>query len=138
MFRAYRDDLVGFAESLLRSREAAQEIVQDLFLRLWQMRDLWEPKGALNTYLFRATRNRAIMRLRRQRSELAFHDRLSNGERGSMSGSRDHASEQRSNRRRDANFGEDGRSTNDQGARIFASPLGGLARKRLTSQQNFR
>lgn len=95
MFRAYRDDLVGFAESLLRSREAAQEIVQDLFLRLWQMRDLWEPKGALNTYLFRATRNRAIMRLRRQRSELAFHDRLSNGERGSMSGSRDDASDAR-------------------------------------------
>ena len=80
MFRAYRDDLVAFAESLLRSREAAQEVVQDLFLRIWEMRDLWEPKGALNTYLYRATRNRAIMRLRRQRAELSFHERLSNGE----------------------------------------------------------
>ena len=64
MFRAYRDDLVAFAESLLRSHEAAQEIVQDLFLRIWQMRDLWEPRGPLNAYLYRATRNRAIMRLR--------------------------------------------------------------------------
>ncbi|HJP85893.1 MAG TPA: RNA polymerase sigma-70 factor [Gemmatimonadaceae bacterium] len=78
MFRAYRDGLVAFAESLLRSNEAAQEVVQDLFLRIWQMRDLWEPRGALNAYLYRATRNRAIMRLRRHRAELSLHERLSN------------------------------------------------------------
>lgn len=77
MFRAYRDDLVAFAESLLRSHEAAQEIVQDLFLRIWQMRDLWEPRGPLNAYLYRATRNRAIMRLRQQRTELSLHEPFS-------------------------------------------------------------
>jgi RNA polymerase sigma-70 factor (ECF subfamily) len=80
MFRAYRDDLVAFAESLLRSRETAQEVVQDLFLRIWQMRDLWEPRGALNAYLYRATRNRAIMRLRQQRAELSLHEKLSKAE----------------------------------------------------------
>jgi RNA polymerase sigma-70 factor, ECF subfamily len=87
MFRAYRDDLVAFAESLLRSHEAAQEVVQDLFLRIWQMRDLWEPRGALNAYLYRATRNRAIMRLRQQRAELSFRDKLSHVEPALMAGS---------------------------------------------------
>lgn len=95
MFRAYRDDLVGFAESLLRSHDAAQEVVQDLFLRIWQMRDLWEPKGPLNMYLFRATRNRALTRLREQRSELSFHDRLSRVEPTSMSGTRADTSDAR-------------------------------------------
>ena len=95
MFRAYRDDLVAFAESLLRSREQAQEVVQDLFLRIWQMRDLWEPRCALNMYLFRAVRNRAIMRLRQQRSELTFHERLSQIESGPMSASSSNASDAR-------------------------------------------
>ncbi len=34
MFRTYGNELVSFADSLLGSREAAQEVVQDLFLRI--------------------------------------------------------------------------------------------------------
>ncbi len=79
MFRAYRNDLVAFAESLLRSREAAQEVVQELFLRIWQQRELWELSGPLNAYLFRATRNRAINHLRHERIEARFRERVAQG-----------------------------------------------------------
>jgi RNA polymerase sigma-70 factor (ECF subfamily) len=75
MFRAYRDDLVGFVTSMLRSPDLAREVVQDLFLRIWQHRDLWEPNGPLNTYLFRAARNRAIDHIRHDRAELTLRDR---------------------------------------------------------------
>lgn len=79
MFRAYRTDLVGFAESLLRSRESAQEVVQELFLRIWRQRELWEFPGPLNTYLFRAVRNGAISYVRHERIQTRFRERVARG-----------------------------------------------------------
>jgi RNA polymerase sigma-70 factor (ECF subfamily) len=87
MFRAYKNDLVGFVESVLRSHEAAQEVVQDLFLRIWQQRELWEFPGPLNTYLFRAARNRAISQLRHERIEARFRERVSPGQTARLHGS---------------------------------------------------
>ena len=79
MFRAYSNELVSFAETLLRSREAAQEVVQDLFLRIWRQRELWEFPGPLNTYLYRAARNGAISRFRHDRIEARFQQRVAEG-----------------------------------------------------------
>jgi RNA polymerase sigma-70 factor (ECF subfamily) len=75
MYRTYKNDLGAFLESFVRSREAAEEIIQDLFVRLWEQRDLWEFQGALNTYLFRAARNRAISYLRHERVATRFLER---------------------------------------------------------------
>jgi RNA polymerase sigma-70 factor, ECF subfamily len=75
MFRAYKNDIGAFVESCVRSRAGAEEVVQDLFLRIWAQRELWEVPGPLRTYLFRAARNRAVSYLRHERVELAFRDR---------------------------------------------------------------
>src|SRR5881394_2101537 len=75
MYRAYKDSLGGYVQHLLRSRDAAEEVIHDLFLRLWEQRELWEPPAALNTYLFRAARNRALSYLRHQRVETKFRER---------------------------------------------------------------
>ena len=74
MFRAYKNDLVAYVGALLRSRESAQEIVQDLFLRIWMQRELWEVAGPLNAYLFGVARHRAISHLRHERVELRFRE----------------------------------------------------------------
>jgi RNA polymerase sigma-70 factor (ECF subfamily) len=79
MFRGYSNELVSFAESLLHSRDAAQEVVQDLFLRIWRQRELWEFPGPLNTYLYRAARNGAISRFRHDRIEARFQQRVAEG-----------------------------------------------------------
>ena len=76
LFCAYRDDLGAFVQGIVRVREAAEEIVHDLFLRLWEGRDLWEFEGAVRPYLFRAARNRAISYLRQERAELRLRERL--------------------------------------------------------------
>jgi RNA polymerase sigma-70 factor (ECF subfamily) len=76
LFCNYRNDLGAFVLGIVRSREAAEEIIHDLFLRLWEGRDLWDFEGALRPYLFRAARNRAISYLRHERAELRLRDRL--------------------------------------------------------------
>jgi RNA polymerase sigma-70 factor (ECF subfamily) len=79
MFRAYKNDIGAFVESCVRSRAGAEEVVQDLFLRIWAQRELWEVPGPLRTYLFRAARNRAVSYLRHERVEVAFRDRTAGG-----------------------------------------------------------
>jgi RNA polymerase sigma-19 factor, ECF subfamily len=76
MFRAYKNDLGAFVTSWVHSREAAEEVIQDLFLHLWEQRHEWQPAVPLNIYLFRAARNRAIDHLRHQRVEAEFQDRI--------------------------------------------------------------
>lgn len=76
MFRAYKNDLGGFVRSCLQSREAAEEVIQDLFLRIWEQRHEWEVTVPLNVYLFRAARNRAISHVRHERVERRFRERL--------------------------------------------------------------
>jgi RNA polymerase sigma-70 factor (ECF subfamily) len=99
MFRAYKNDLVAFAESLVGSREVAQEIVQEIFLRIWQQRELWDFPGPLNTYLFRAARNGAISRLRHDRIQVRFRERMASGVVGTridyLHGSRPQAADER-------------------------------------------
>ena len=76
MFRAYKNDLGAFVTSCVHSREAAEEVIQDLFLHLWEQRHEWQPTVPLNIYLFRAARNRAIDHLRHQRVEAQFRERI--------------------------------------------------------------
>ncbi len=60
LFRAYVEPLCAFAYSYVESEPAAQEIVQDLFARLWERRDSLEVPRNVQAYLYGATRNRAI------------------------------------------------------------------------------
>ncbi len=76
MFRAYKNDLGAFVTSWVHSREAAEEVIQDLFLHLWEQRHEWQLAVPLNIYLFRAARNRAIDYLRHQRVETEFQQRI--------------------------------------------------------------
>lgn len=80
IFRAYKNDLGAFVTSYLRSRAAAEEVIQELFLRLWEHRDEWEITVPLAIYLFRAARNGAISYLRHERVEARFRERVANGE----------------------------------------------------------
>ena len=55
----------------VRSRAVAQELVQDLFLRLWER--ALTPAGTLAaSYLYTAARNRAVGHLRRERVAAAW------------------------------------------------------------------
>lgn len=76
MFRAYKDDLGAFIEGYVQSHAVAEELVQELFLHLWDHRHTWSPTAPLNAYLFRAARNRSISHLRRERLEMKFRERL--------------------------------------------------------------
>jgi len=47
IFRAYYKRLHGFAYSYLMQAEAAEDVVQTVFLKIWTQKDSWNPPGTV-------------------------------------------------------------------------------------------
>lgn len=67
LFRSSYVSLVRYAKTMLRDHDAAEEIVQELFFRLWQDRQTLTVKSSLNGYLFRSVHNRALHYIEHQK-----------------------------------------------------------------------
>lgn len=67
LFQAYYAPLCGFAQSYLHSPDAAAEVVQNVFLRIWEQRATWEPAAGARAYLFAACRNQSLRVLKHER-----------------------------------------------------------------------
>ena len=66
LFRAHYAALVRHADGMLRRRDVAEELVQDVMLELWRRRETLVVDDSVRAYLFRATRNRALNHLRHE------------------------------------------------------------------------
>jgi RNA polymerase sigma-70 factor, ECF subfamily len=60
LFRSSYVSLVRYAKTLIKDHDASEEIVQDLFFRLWQNRENIKIESSLNGYLFRSVHNRCL------------------------------------------------------------------------------
>lgn len=67
LFRSSYVSLVRYAKTLIRDHDASEEIVQELFFRLWQDRLNLRIESSLNGYLFRSVHNRALHYLEHQK-----------------------------------------------------------------------
>src|SRR5674476_500919 len=60
LFRSSYVSLVRYAKRILKDHDTAEEIVQDLFFRLWQDKENLKIESSLNGYLFRSVHNRCL------------------------------------------------------------------------------
>jgi RNA polymerase sigma-70 factor (ECF subfamily) len=60
LFRSSYASLVKYAKTLIKDHDSAEEIVQDLFFRLWQNKEKIQIVSSLNGYLFRSVHNRCL------------------------------------------------------------------------------
>jgi RNA polymerase sigma-70 factor, ECF subfamily len=68
LFRRYYSSLCYFTELLISDRSVAEEIVQDLFVTLWQKKDKIVITTSLKSYLYMSVKNRAINHIRKFRT----------------------------------------------------------------------
>jgi RNA polymerase sigma-70 factor (ECF subfamily) len=68
--------LIGVADVIVKSADLAQDIVQDVFIWLWNTRDRLEIRGNVAAYLYRAVRNRATNAQAHERAEQTLRNRL--------------------------------------------------------------
>src|SRR5919205_202624 len=77
LYRAYAGELFGFALNALGDRGTAEEIVQEVFTRVWRHAHAYDPaRGSVRTWLYQIARH-AIIDMRRRasvRPGLALHE----------------------------------------------------------------
>jgi len=66
--------LFNFANGYLNNQENTKEVIQDVFLKLWDNRNQLADNTNLNAYLFTLTRNRCIDLIRRERLSIQFRN----------------------------------------------------------------
>lgn len=74
LFVMYRVKLFNFSYRQLRSREDAEEIVQDAFVKIWENRGALNEERSFNSYLFTIAKNLIINKVRRKVAEPAVFD----------------------------------------------------------------
>ena len=65
LFHRHYGRLCRYIFTVTQSEDISEEIVSDIFLKIWQKRDVLEIKTSVNAYLTTAARNLAIDHLRR-------------------------------------------------------------------------
>ncbi len=69
IFRTYYPQLVRLATRYLNRRDRAEEIVQDVLLKIWERRATLQIEGTLVVYLYSAVRNESLKRIQRDERE---------------------------------------------------------------------
>lgn len=76
VFRRLRQPLLRYAASIVRSAAAADDIVQDVFSDLWDMRRELDTSRSLEALLYRMCRNRAYTVRRNASTRERKHDEI--------------------------------------------------------------
>lgn len=67
IFRRYRPGLCGFAHSIIGSAVDSEEIVHDVFVSVWEKRNMLVLDESLKSYLFTAVKNRCLNHIKKAR-----------------------------------------------------------------------
>jgi len=69
LLQRYRTPLVNFLYRMVRSREQAEDLAQEVFIRVYRARDEYVPSAKFTTWLFRIATNLALNSLRDHRHQ---------------------------------------------------------------------
>jgi RNA polymerase sigma-70 factor (ECF subfamily) len=71
---AYRRRVFGLAYSILRDRAAAEDVAQEVFVKLWQGLGGYDGRAKLSTWIYAITRNASISALRKRPRSVSLSD----------------------------------------------------------------
>jgi RNA polymerase sigma-70 factor (ECF subfamily) len=69
---AYRRRVFGLAYGILRDRAAAEDLAQEVFVKLWQALPRYDGRAKLSTWIYAITRNSAVSALRSRRRTVSM------------------------------------------------------------------
>jgi RNA polymerase sigma-70 factor (family 1) len=75
LFHRYYKRLFLFAVSLLEDRFLSEDVVQEIFIHIWEKHSNLDIKTSLSSYLFAAVQNRCIHNLRKMRTRELYRER---------------------------------------------------------------
>jgi len=64
LFKTYSQKLIYFSRRYVWDKQIAENIVQDVFLKIWQNKENLDPTKNIQSYLFTAVKNESLKQLR--------------------------------------------------------------------------
>jgi RNA polymerase sigma-70 factor, ECF subfamily len=83
LLRKYRTPLVNFLFRMVRDRAVAEDLAQEVFLRVYRARQEYAPSAKFTTWMFRIATNLALNSVRdnrRRQMEISMDQTVDNGE----------------------------------------------------------
>lgn len=74
LFKTYFQMLAVFAKKMVGDLETAEDMVQEVFIKLYDKKDSLHLHGSLKSFLFQSVRNKCLDHLRSQQSKQGHHD----------------------------------------------------------------
>jgi RNA polymerase sigma-70 factor (family 1) len=75
LFRSFYPRLCAYAATMITDRDEAEEIVQTMFVRLWEQRAALDITTSVQAYLFRAVRNASLNQIKKNQIREAYKSR---------------------------------------------------------------
>ncbi len=75
VFKNWYEPLVHFANEYIPDLDSSRNIIQNIFMHLWEKHEQVDPESNLRSYLYMATRNACISHLRHLRVESAYFEK---------------------------------------------------------------
>ncbi|WCT11041.1 RNA polymerase sigma-70 factor [Mucilaginibacter jinjuensis] len=75
LFKAHFKELHAYAFSFLKDWDKAEEVVQGLFLKLWEKRELPEMHTSIRSYLYKAAYHDCLNLIRREKVHQQYQSR---------------------------------------------------------------
>jgi RNA polymerase sigma-70 factor (family 1) len=76
IFRLYKDRIYRYVLVIVKSTEAAEELTQEILIKLWLCRDLLNKVDNLDGYIYVIARNKALNHLRKAACDLRLMNEL--------------------------------------------------------------
>jgi RNA polymerase sigma-70 factor, ECF subfamily len=71
---AFRRKIFGLAYSFLRDREAAEDVTQEVFIKVWRALPSFDGRAAMSTWIYTIARNASLSALRARRPQSSLSD----------------------------------------------------------------
>ena len=85
VFRLYFKSLHSYAYTFMKDDELPEEIVQNVFCRIWEKRNQLKTDGSLKAYLYRSVHNESLNHLKQQKNRVNLQVLYSNANEESTS-----------------------------------------------------
>jgi RNA polymerase sigma-70 factor (ECF subfamily) len=70
----YRRKVFGLAYSYLRNQDAAQDVTQEVFIKIWRALASYDGRASLSTWIYTIARNASLSALRARRAQVSLSD----------------------------------------------------------------
>jgi RNA polymerase sigma-70 factor (ECF subfamily) len=74
ILKSFRLKVFGLAYSFLHNREAAEDVAQEVFIRVWRALPTYDGRASISTWIYSITRNASVSALRAQRPLSSLSD----------------------------------------------------------------